>query len=303
MKLSKQHLGLLITVFTALTYGVWPSAMRAAYADGANASFVILFATLLRSLPLFLTCLLQKQPLFRTSLDRRQAFTGGFFQAISSSSALAAVIFLPGPLAVVIMFTHTLMLLAYMIWRDEIKADLSTIAATIAALVGLVFVLDLFSKQTSGNFIGMGLAFLAAIAVASRLYVMGHQTKTRNPAAVGAENFLVANLFMPLLLFWQMPQTPHSQNGYLWMLLGIVSLGFGTLGQFYAVSLIGSFRYSLFMKMEPLFATIFAAVLISEYLKPLQYFGIFLVIGSLVLYQIINTRRTKNAAPVEEDLA
>jgi drug/metabolite transporter (DMT)-like permease len=301
--LNRQRLGLLITIATALAYGVWPSAMRAVYADGGNAAFVVVFATIFRALPLFLTCLAQRQPLFRTRLDRRQALTGGFFQAVSSSSALAAVIFLPGPLAVVILFTHTLMLLAYMIWRGEIKPDPATLLATLAALTGLVFVLDLIHKQSSGNLIGMGLAFISAVAIATRLYVIGHQTKTRHPAAVGTENFLVAILFMPLMFFYQMPAAPHSLAGYGWMAFGTATLGLGTLGQFYAIQLLGSFRYSLFLKLEPMFATLFAALLIGEYLKPLQYSGMVLVIGSLALYQITDRRRAKNALAASEDVA
>lgn len=290
---DKHRRGLLITFATALSYGVWPSAMRAVYADGGNVAFVAVFGMVLRSVPLLITSLVQKQPLFRTASDRRNGFTGGFFQAISSASALAATAFLPGPLAVVILFTHTLMLLAYMIWRRELKADTPTIVVTVAALAGLVIVLDLFHKQSSGSLLGISFAFVSAIAIASRLYVIGHQTQTRHPVAVGAENYIVAILFTPAILFFQAPHAPASIQGFGWMLLGCAGLGLGTLGQFYAIGLLGSFRYSLFMKLEPLFATIFAALLIGEYLKLSQYLGIVLVVGSLVLYQFIDHRRRK----------
>ena len=291
-KLSSHRLGLLITIATALAYSIWPAAMRAVYANDANLSFVILFGMLLRCTPLLITSTFQRRTLFKTATHRRQALTGGFFQAISSAAALAAVAFLPGPLTVVIMFTHTLMLLAYMIWRGEVKADKATILATLAALAGLVFVLDLFHKQTSTNLMGMAFAFVSAIAIASRLYVIGHQTKSSHPVTVGAENSIFAILFTPLILLYQMPHGP-TPTGYAWMAFGCLGLGFGTLGQFYAISLLGSFRYSLFLKMEPLFATIFAALLIGEYLKPVQYFGILMVIGSLVLYQLFENRRNK----------
>lgn len=285
----------MITVAAALAYGVWPSAMRAVYADGGNAAFVILVATSLRALPMLVTCLVQRRALFQTPTDRKNAMTGGFFQAISSSGALAAVIFLPGPLAVVIMFTHTLMLLGYLIWCKELEPDIVTVSTTIAALIGLTFVLDLWHQQTGGNLTGMGFAFISSIALASRLYVLGHQTKTRHPAAVGAENFLVALTFIPLVLFFQLPEAPHSLAGYGWMALGSITLALGTMGQLYAISHLGSFKYSLLSKLEPLFATLFAALLISEYLKPLQYFGILMVTGSLALYQITDHRRRKSA--------
>lgn len=292
---NAHRLGLLITLATALAYGLWPSAMRAVYADGGNASFVILLATVLRAVPLLVTCVAQRRPVFRTRQDTRNAMVGGFFQAISSGAALAAVIFLPGPLAVVIMFSHTLMLLLYLIWRGEIKPEAVTLLTTASALIGLCLVLDLAHKQSSAGLMGMGLAFLSAVAIASRLYVYGHQMKTRHPAIVGAENFIVTVFLTPLILLYQLPHAPNTPAGWGWMALGSASLALGTLGQFYAIGLLGSFRYSLFLKLEPLFATLFAALLIGEVLKPSQNLGIVLVIGSLALFQIIDHRRRKAA--------
>lgn len=283
--------GLFITLLTALAYSVWPSAMRAVYADGANTSFVIVVGMMLRSLPLLINALFTQKPLFQTRTDTRNAITGGFFQAFSSGAAFAAVHFLPGPLAIVILFSHTIMLLFFMIWRKEIKADAATVVATTSALIGLIFVLDLFHKQSSTNLLGMACAFVSAIAIASRLYVIGHQTKTRHPVVVGAENYLVAMLMTLTVLLWQIPHPPQTASGYAWLFFGCFTLGLGTLGQFYAIGLLGSFRYSLFLKLEPLFATVFAALLIHEYLQSIQYFGIVLVIGSLGLYQFIEHRR------------
>ena len=113
------------------------------------------------------------------------------------------------------------------------------------------------------------------------------------PSGGGGQNFLVALLFLPLILFYQMPHAPHSSRVGAGSTLGSITLAFGTIGQFYAISLLGSFRYSLLMKLEPLCATVFAALLISEFLKMSQYFGILLVIGSLAIYQIMDQRRRK----------
>ena len=290
---SSPSLGILITICAAALFGIWPSASRAVYADGGNAAFVFIVSTALRCLPMLVVCGFKKEKLFRSREEIRSSMIGGLFQALSSSFAFFAVIFLPGPLAVVILFTHTLMLLAYMIVRGEAKFEATTLLTTASALAGLVFVLDLFHKQSSGNLIGIGLAFLSALAISTRLYVYGHQTKVRYPAAVGAENFLIALFFAPLVALFQTPHLPHSLAGYGWVLLGSVTLAFGTLGQFYAIGLIGSFRYSLFLKLEPVFTTLFAALLIGEYLRPSQYFGIALVIGSLAIYQFFEHRRNR----------
>ncbi len=298
--LSQNQWGLLITLAAAIAYGVWPSAMRGVYAEGGNASFVIIVAMLARPTFLFLDCLIRRNKIFQTPLDTKNAVVGGFFQALSSGFAMAAVLLLPGPLVIVIMFTHTLMLLSYMIWRGEVKADTATIVTTVSALIGLTFVLDLWHKQSQGNLLGMALAFVAALSVASRLYVYGHQMKTRHPATVGTENFLIAILFTPCVLLYQLPHPPTSTTGYWWIVFGCSTLALGTYGQFYAIQRLGSFRYSLYLKLEPLFTTLFAAYLIHDVLKPLQYFGIFMVTGSLAIFQVFEHHRRKISDDVLE---
>lgn len=290
---NRQRAGLLITLLAAISFGIWPSAMRAVYADGGNASFAAIITTFARLMPMLITCLLQRRRLFPNRRDTRMAVTGGFYQALSSALLMAAAFYLPGPIVIIILFTHTLMLLLYMIARKEIQPDRLTIVTTLAALAGLSLVIDLMGQHSAGNLTGMACAFIAAIAVASRLYVIGHQTKTKNPAVVGAENFLIALLLIPLVALFQTPHAPEHAAGWGWLALGCGGLALATFGQFYAISILGPFRFSLFLKLEPLFATIFGALLVGDYLKPLQYMGIVIVIGSLMLYQLLDHRRRK----------
>ena len=122
-------------------------------------------------------CLLTRRPIFRTREDTRQAITGGFFQAVSIITLYMALEFLPGPLVIIILFTHTLMLLFYLAWRREIKLDRFTVLTTLTALGGLSLVLNIWQKQPIANIWGIMLALVAALATVSRLYVFGHQTQ------------------------------------------------------------------------------------------------------------------------------
>lgn len=291
---ERQRQGLLITFFSAVAFGIWPSAMRQVYADGANQSFVIVLATFLRLLPMLAISLWQRHKFFHPPSSRRDTLSGGFFQAISSACLFAAVMYVPGPIVIIILFTYTLMLLGYMIWQGEIKPDRLTIITTITALGGLCFALDLFHAPAHGSLIGYTLAFVAAVTVAMRFYVVGKQTKTKSPAHVGAENFSLATLFLLPLFLVQTPVPPATLGGAGWMALGGTMLALGTLGQFYGISLLGPFRFSLFLKMEPLFATAFGALLVGDVLKPLQYTGIAIVMGSLAFYQYKDHRRRKS---------
>jgi drug/metabolite transporter (DMT)-like permease len=88
-------------------------------------------------------------------------------------------------------------------------------------------------------------------------------------------------------------QLPVTPMGFTWLAVASGSLSLATFAMFYGVSLLGAFRYSLFAKMEPVFTSLFSVWFLGEILKPQQYIGIGIVIGSLVLYQTYEHRRAK----------
>lgn len=295
--------GILIAVASAVAFGLYPPAARAVYADGGNAVFVILLTTFMRALALALFCAATRRRLFKTLSDTRQAASGGFFQALSILGIFASLQYLPGPVMIIIVFSHTLMLLFFLAWKGEVRLDASTVAVTVSALAGLALVLDLWSVKETGSLIGMALAFMAALATVSRMYIYGRQTRERNPAVVGAETFIFATLFALFVLVAGWPALPQSAAGYLWAGLAAGSLTAGTFGMFYGIALLGSFRFSMFLKLEPVFTSLFSALLIHDMLKGSQYAGIGLVTASLAIFQFLEHRRktldkTENRATV-----
>jgi len=278
-------LGTALTIFSAVSFGLYPAATRAIYADGGNASFVILAATFARAISLSLFCVVTGKKFLSTREDIRLGATGGLFQALSSLGIISALVYLPGPVMIIILFSHTLMLLVYMALKKEITADVPTVITTLSALLGLSFVLNLWSIDLTYSLIGISLALVGAIATASRVYVYGKQTTTKNPAVVGAENFLMAALFVCPIVFFSLPALPSTMEGYFYTVAACLSLIAGTFAMFYGISMIGAFRFSLFLKLEPVFTTIFSILIVNEVLQWQQYAGIALVIGSLVTYQ------------------
>ncbi len=286
-------IGILVAIAACAIFGVYPAASRAAYADGANAVFLILFTTLFRVFSLAAFCFLTNKKLFTTKETRKISITGGIWQAVSIIGIVTALAYIPGPIVLTILFTHTLMLLFFMAWRGEAKLDASSVLSTIVALTGLILVFDVWEAQPISNWIGIGLAFIGAGATLSRVYVFGRQMKTSDPAVVGAETFLVAFFFLIFLVFWKIPITPNSFEGWGWSFASGVSLAGGTFAMFYGIALLGSFKWSLFMKMEPIFTSIYSVLFLGEYLKLSQYGGIIVVIASLVMYQLVSRRQEK----------
>lgn len=292
------RLGVSIALAGAVLFGIYPPAARAVYEDGGNAVFLILATTLVRATGLALFCMSFRKKLFVSSQNRWEAGIGGFFQAASVLAIFSALAFLPGPLVIVIVFTHTLMLLFFMAWRGEIQLDALTVAAACVALGGLFLVLDVpghlapeHEAQAQDFLIGIGLSFVAAIATAVRMYFFGRFVVARDPAVVGAESFVIAALLLLLILSLKMPEFPETAIGYFWSAAACLSLLLGSFCMFYGIKELGAFRFSLFLKLEPVFNAVFSVWFLNEILKGSQYAGMALVIATLALYQYTEHKR------------
>lgn len=294
MKLSRTAIGILITIVSAIAYGAYPPAARGVYLDGGNATLVMIVTTWFRALTLAGFCLLTQRKFFISSEDKKSALAGGFFQSISIVGIFTSLLFLPGPLTIAIVFTHTLMQLFFMAWRKEIRLNFPILASTIIALMGLTFVLDIWHAQEM-KWIGVVLAFMSAMATASRMYVYGKQTQTKHAAIVGAEAFLVSAIFISFIALFNQPILPHSTSGYLWLAIASLSLALGTFAMFYGIAMIGPFSFSMFLKLEPIFTAIFSVLFIREILQWHQYAGVIAVVASLLAYQYFSTKIKSHA--------
>jgi len=294
--LTHHRKGLVVAVLAAIVFGLYPAASRAAYADGGNAVCMILVTAWMRGLGMAFACLLRRAPLYHSKKDIKNALIGGFFQACSNLGIFLSLLYIPGPLVIIIVFTHTLMLLFFMAWRGELKLDTVNVLTTILALLGLTLVLDVWNIQTETHWIGMGLAFISALATLFRLYIYGQQTKNRNAMVVGAENLLIAGLLVLPVMLFQMPHLPLSWTGNFYVLASGLSLTLGSFLMFWGISLLGAFQYSLMAKLEPIFTSLFSVLVLNEVLGTNQYIGIVLVIGSLIAYQLLVEKKKRKIA-------
>ena len=283
----KTRAGLFIALASAIVFGLYPPATQLSLQNGANSSFIIIGTTFFRAISLILFCWWSGFQIIPTRSEVATFVRGGFFQAISIFGLLGSLAFIPGPVTIVIMFTHTLMLLIYMSFKGEQRLSKLNLISTISALIGVSFVVDVWGVGAGLLEIkGVLLAFLSALATASRLYVYGNQVKDTNPSLVGARIFSVTFLFTLLLMLFSLPQIPVSFEGILWFGIASLSLVVGTFGMFYGISMLGAFRFSLLIKSEPVFTALFSYLILGDSLSLPQYFGITVVILSLMFFQL-----------------
>lgn len=288
--MERHKTGLIITFLSAIAYGLYPPAAKLAYTDGANVTFVAIVNILARAVSLICLAIYRKQKLLPSRAELASTISGGGFQALSILAILLSLTYLPAPVAMILLFTHTLMLLLFLVLRGEQALTRLSLFSTVLALFGLTLVVDLWQGFSDLSVIGILIALGAAVVTMSRLYIFGKQVATIDPAVVGARTFSVAAVFSIVLLFFQPFEPPVSTVGMFWLALCSISLILGTIGMFFGIAYLGSFQYSLMVKVEPVFTSIFSWLILGEILSPGQYLGMFLVLGSLAGYQYFEGR-------------
>ena len=284
--------GVSACVFCALIFGFFPPAARVAYADGANITMVVLFTTFCRMVGLYGYTLVKKDKIFTHFNVYKPSIIAGLFQALSVIGILGGSYFMPGAVVIVIMFTYSLMLLLFNAWKGQIKLNLINVTATVMALVGLAFVLDIFSDGLKYAPAGIALALLAAVCTFARTYIYGKASQVRSAISVGAESFIIATIALLPMMLWEFPALAQSTWGMLMLLACAMALTIGSFGMFWGIATLGAYRFSMIMKLEPVFTTIFGIVLVGDILSGDQYLGIIIVLFSLIGLQIFDRQKT-----------
>ncbi|MGE3769814.1 MAG: DMT family transporter [Bdellovibrionales bacterium] len=281
--------GLLFALTTAIAFGFYPPAARGAYAFGANAVLLIIATVWARALAMLLLCFVGRKNIWPQPYEWRSVLYGGAMQALSITTIYFSLLFIPGPVMIIIVFSHTLMLLGLLVWKKEMALSWYALAFSILAIIGLSFAVGVWETDADISLVGIALAFTGALFVTGRMYVYGNQLKQADPAVVGAQAFLVAGVLSLLLCFYEMPVLPSAEGMDSVYLACLVS-ALGTCGTFYGIAKLGSFNFSMIMKMEPIFTSLASVWLINEILTGSQYAGMALVLGSLVAYQFFEQR-------------
>ncbi|MGE4352110.1 MAG: DMT family transporter, partial [Bdellovibrionales bacterium] len=294
------QLGVAIVLISTILFGLGSPAARATYAEGANFVLVALFTMFCRALFLVGYCAFRRRRIFDSRKTLPMTTLGAFFHASAMAAIHLALVTLQAPLALMILYLFPLGLLIYLAIRGEMPVTPKLVGMVLMALFGLCLVLKVFEVQGDIAWTGVFWAFVSAFFVGARMYVHGKLTQKRSPAVVGAENFILATGFTLLLVFWKLPVLPLTREGYGWLLLDGMANGFGSLLSFYALSMIGAFSLGLFGKLEPIWAALFSALLLQEYLGFNQYIGMAIVLGALVLYQL-DTRPKRGLDPLAQE--
>lgn len=290
---NTEAFGVAITIFTAFAFGFYPPIARLVYLDGANPTFMILATVFARALGMLIACKMTGQKLYMPRSIHWPLLTAGILQCVTMVCMFFSIMFLPGPVVIIIVFSYTIFLLLFLMIKGERKFDMVTIMSAVVALLGLALVVDLWSNLNVLKITGILLAFAAAFSDLFKIYILEHQLKSKPPTLLGAQVLSIATLFCLLLIPTAPPVPPTSSIGYIGALVACLTMAIANLAMFVSIAKIGAFQYSMLSKLEPIFTAILSVLIVRDILTVDQYIGMAIVIISLVYFQSYETKRKK----------
>ena len=276
--------GVALVVASTLAFAVGPVGARLAFDEGSNTLTVVALRGVVAAVLMALLVILFRQE-FR--LDRRAwrwTLACGALQGIAVYGFLGAVALVPVGVAVLVFFTHPLLLAALAHWRGTERLTLQKAALMGAALAGLALVLG---PELAGiDPAGIALAALSSVAIGGMILCIGraqrHASSTQVNLYATTVSSLGISLIATLLGAWVLPT---GRTGWLGILAAGLGVGLGLLAFFAALRHLSAVRASVLSSVEPLFSILLAAAILGQALRPEQWAGALVVVGALSLFE------------------
>jgi drug/metabolite transporter (DMT)-like permease len=281
---GRPFVGVLLVLLSTAAVAASPTAAKLALDAGSNTATVVASrgAIGVALMGLLLAGSGQAFAIGRPALER--CFCAGLFYAVVSYGFIGSVASIPVSLAVVVFFTHPILVAASSHWRGEERLTRRKLALALAALAGIAMVLGL--EPGSLDPVGIGLAALAAAAACGMILFTAraqeHATSTQanfHMTAVAVAVLAAATTAGDAWVF------PSGVVGWLGLAGSGLGVAVGLLLFFAAFRHIGPVRATVLSNVEPLLSVLFAAAVLGERLGPWQWAGVALVVAALVLFE------------------
>ena len=286
-----QLTGVILVLLGALSIGIMPSAAKIAYQEGANPMAAILLRSLVGVLGLAAFMLIRRIKFHLTLENFRISSITGITQSLCSLGIMGSVAYIDVSLSVLIIFFFPFLVILFNHFWGQSRLTSTIIVCFIVAVSGLGLALGVsFDKL---NMIGVVLAIIGMVSTAVMVLIVSNITQ-KIGAIPATFQMTVWTCFFYLIVVWLGPQTgwvepasyPNSSLGWISIFAAGVSFILGYVFFFLGADIIGSSRAAMLSIAEPVLIVLAAVVLVDEWLSPLQWFGLVMVIGSLIVIEL-----------------
>lgn len=297
--------GLVIALLAAGAFGMGgpfvKPLLEAGWTPGAAVLWRVAGAAVILSIPA-LVVLRGRWGILRRNL--RTFLVYGVFAVIGAQLFFySAIEHMSVGIALLIEYLAPVFLVLFVWARSRRHPGWYTIAGSVVALAGLVFVLDL-SGQSSPELIGVGFALAASLGVMVYYVISARVDEELPPLVLTAGSMLVGTAALLLLgLVGVVPLRAHFGDvvflgsAVSWLLPAAVILGMSTVAG-YLLGIAGTVRLgtriaSFVGLTEVLFSVLASWLLLGELPAPVQFFG-----GALILVGVVLVRLQPEPAPL-----
>jgi len=189
--------------------------------------------------------------------------------------------------AITVQYTAPVWVLIFMVARGRQAATVSKVIAVLLALAGVALVAELFSSETKLNAAGVGAAMLAAFSFS--FYNIGAQELVARNNPLQIMNYALlssAALWFVVDPPWRLAAKHYTggQWGFLFA-FACLSMLLPYVLYFHGLKYLDPTRAVVTSCLEPVFATLFAALFIGEKVHGMQAIGIAAVLIATIMVQ------------------
>ena len=281
---SRQATGILLVVLSAILTAVVPTAAKLALEAGAT-TLTVLSARGLIAVAVLSLAMVATGPRFAIGREALMAcLLAGIAYLFMAYGYIGSVAYIPVSLAVLIYFTHPLLLALVAHLRGTERLNARKIGIAIAVLFGLTLALG--PELAVLDPVGIALAVLASVAVCGLILFAVEAQKGASSIQVMVYSSLVTSVVFSALAAglgeWSIPQ---STSGWIGLALAGLGSAAGLLAFFAAFRHISPVRATMISNLEPLLGVLIAVAVLGERLQGWQWLGVGVVVAGLVLFE------------------
>jgi len=271
---------MVFALVTACGLGAITTQAKLFYTDGGNALTLMLARFVVSTLVFGLLLLLRRGSFKVAAKHRISLISLGFIWSASMICYLMAVETISVSLAVLILYVYPLLVLAYSMFRRQLKPSIALITLFCTAFTGLYLALSGAEMTLDVN--GILFAALASCGAAFTFICGARVAPSMSPLVMTFwVNALGLLLILPLMI--DKLALPAASTGTIALGLATVFYLVAILSQFEALARLPAARAAFLLNLEPVVSILLAQLVLNETLSKIQLSGIILVIAVVIL--------------------
>lgn len=186
------------------------------------------------------------------------------------------------------------LLISFLFFKQKIRRKDMAVAVAAAAGIAMLTLDNSGPSSVSGNMMGLAVGISTAI-----MYLMTSKCSSyaESLSVIIIGNFYTAVLMSPFLFVGEMSFSAKNIGGVLF--LGLLQQGLSYAFYSFAIRSAPALTCNLIACINPLFNPLWTAVLVHEIPGSLTMIGFAIVLGSITLWTVSNTREKARAAKKE----